>query len=509
MRLSRQQIEAAFHQGLDSVVALVDGLQDGVELLQNRLALQEDQLRHVQLYVAALERRIEDLEARLNQNSQNSSSPPSRDTWRKAFTKRAKASKPKGGQAGHQGHSLEMVASPDEVLEHEPVLCQHCGADLRLARARGYQRRQVFDLPPFRLQVSAHRAIEKRCEACGHLSRGLFPDQVKAPVQYGARLKAHLLYLSAYQLIPYDRLSQLIADCFGHRISPGTLAELAEQAGEALSGPCQEIERLVAKSALVHADETSLRVAGKLHYVHVASTETLTVYGLTSSRGKAAMDALGVLPQVTGTMIHDGWQSYQHYTGCRHALCNAHHLRELKALEEQGVVWARRMAKLLLEMKGVVDAARAQGRAKPEADQIQALVARYEQELERAWKQVGAPPQEMVRRLLADGSVEIQFRQVKKKSKSYNLLKRLSERRDQVLRFLMEAWVPFDNNQAERDLRMTKLKQKISGCFRSLEGGEAFCRLRSYVSTMRKQGQNVLMALQAAVEGDPLSCIST
>jgi len=491
MRLSPQQIEAAYHHGLDAVLALVEGLQE--------------QISQLQLYGATLEKRLEDLENRLKQNSSNSSRPPSSDAVRRVPPKKAPSGKPKGGQPGHRGHTLEMVSVPDLVVEHAPGHCAACGVDLSGGEVLATVRRQIFELPPIQVEVTEHRALEKRCAFCGAHTWGTFPEQIQAPVQYGPRLKALVLYLNTYQLLPYERIGQLISDVTGQAISAGTLAQIVGQAS--VWTPCQEIKQEVVQSAVVHADETGMYVAGKLFWMHVASTAEQTLYGMTKKRGKAGMDALDVLPHVRGTMVHDGLSGYQQYESCRHALCNAHHLRELAALEEQGIQWAKRMGKLLLQMKQAVDRARARGAGRPREEVIASFLARYEREVARAWKDIGPAPKEMVRRPMKDGSVEIHFREVRKKSPSYNLLVRLDKRRDQVLRFLEQAWVPFDNNQAERDLRMTKLKQKISGCFRSEAGAEAFCRLRSYVSTMRKQGKNVLAALEAAVEGHPFSCI--
>jgi len=451
MQLSRQQIEAAYRQGLDAVVALVEGM--------------HDQIAHLQRYGAALEKRLADLEARLGQNSDNSSWPPSSDVMRKKPPARSPTGKPTGGQPGHEGHRLEMVACPDLVVEHTPGHCASCGVDLSGAEVHAAVRRQVFDLPAITLEVTEHRVIEKRCAFCSAHTWGAFPEQVQAPVQYGPRLKALVLYLNTYQLLPYERLSQVIEDLTGQAISTGTLAQIVRQGAEQLGARCEEIKQSVAASAVVHADETGMYVSGKLFWLHVASTAAQTLYGVTSKRGKAGMDALDVLPHVTGTMVHDGLSGYQQYDLCRHALCNAHHLRELKALEEQGIKWAERMGKLLLEMKRAVDAARALSQGRPPPAVIAAFVTRYDREIARAWKDLGPPPKEMVRRPMKDGSVEIRFREVRKKSKSYNLLMRLDARREQVLRFLEEAWVPFDNNQAERDLRRMKPWREDLGVF--------------------------------------------
>ena len=257
MRLSRQQIEAVYQQGLDAVLELVDTLQGQASTLQ-------EQYDHLQLYVVALEKRLADLENRLKQNSGNSSRPPSNDFLRKTPAPKQPTGRKKGGQPGHPGRTLEMVAMPDVVVEHAPGRCACCRAALSEQPSCGELRRQVFDLPPITLEVTEHRVIEKQCPRCGKSTWGVFPAEVQAPVQYGARMKALVLYLNTYQLVPYDRLSQVIFDMTGQAISTGTLAEMVRQGSDRLLAPCEEIKQGVAASAVVHADETGMYVDGEL-----------------------------------------------------------------------------------------------------------------------------------------------------------------------------------------------------------------------------------------------------
>jgi len=289
MRLSRQQIEATYHQGLDAVMALVEGLQD--------------QIDHLQLYVAALEKRLSDVEARLGQNSSNSSRPPSSDVVRKKPPVRTSTGKPKGGQPGHEGHRLEMVETPEVVVEHAPGHCRCCGVDLSQAQASAQVCRQVFELPPITLEVTEHRVIEKRCAFCSTRTWGRFPAEVQAPVQYGPRLKALVLYLNTYQLVPYERLSQVIEDLTGQAISTGTLSEIVRQGPRAWQRAVTRSSRIWPRAPSCMPTRPGCTSQASSTVVHVASTAEQTLYGVTSKRGKAGMDALGVLPDVTGTRV--------------------------------------------------------------------------------------------------------------------------------------------------------------------------------------------------------------
>jgi transposase len=300
-----------------------------------------------------------------------------------------------------------------------------------------------------------------------------------------------VLYLQQYQLLPYARTAEAMRDLFGCRLSAGTVANIVRECSEALLEIELKIKKGLRRSSVIHADETGLRVEGKLAYVHVASNARLTHYGSDGRRGKAAIDEIGILPQYRGTCVHDGWLSYTFYPKCKHALCGAHLLRELMYFEElsdETKVRAFSLKELLLEMKGQAERACAEGATRLAAERLEELTASYDK-LVAAGLKAPPPPEvpEHVRR------------------QARNLLLRLERRKEEVLRFLTDFSVPWDNNQAERDLRMIKLQQKVSGCFRSEVGVRRFCRIRGYISTMRKQGRGMLGALEGACRGAPLS----
>lgn len=354
------------------------------------------------------------------------------------------------------------------------------------------ERRQVFDLPPeISLEVCEHEALRRRCRCCGRVSGGAFPDGVRAPASYGPRLRALVLYLAVYQHLPYGRIARLLADCYGAALSTGTLQTIVAQGAAGLEGFLDEVRGQLASSPVLHLDETGARAAGRLHWVHEATNETLTLYGLHERRGREGIDALGVLPGFAGVAVHDGWAPYRGYTGCAHALCNAHHLRELAGVEEQGdQAWAQELACLLGELKAAVEAATDAGATMLAPGTLAGYRARYRQIIAAGYARNPEPSRTGKRGRPRQG-------------KARNLLLRLDQHQDDVLRFAHDLRVPFDNNQAERDLRMVKLQQKISGCWRTRQGADAFLALRSYIQTTRKHGQGVLAALQAAVEGEP------
>jgi transposase len=444
--------------------------------------------------VERLEQRVAELETRLRQNSRNSSKPPSSDGLAKPKPRRSRrrgSGRKPGGQPGSEGHHLAQVEQPDLVVVHEPKRCEGCGESLAGAQLVGAERRQVFDLPPeVRLEVCEHRSLRRRC-GCGKTSGGAFPAQVRAPAQYGPRLRAYVLYLAVYQHLPYGRIARLLADCYGASLSTGTLQGIVAQGAAGLEGFLEEVRATLAGSAVVHLDETGARAAGKLHWVHEASTEALTLYGLHERRGRQGIDALGVLPGFTGVAVHDGWAPYRAYNDCEHALCNGHHLRELTGVgDEQDQAWAAAMSELLLELKGGVEGAKDAGATALEPGTLAGYRARYRQIIAAGYARNPEPAPTGKRGRPRQGPIR-------------SLLLRLDQHQDDVLRFACDLNVPFDNNLAERDIRMIKLQQKISGCWRTREGADAFLALRSYISTARKQGEGALAVLRDAVKGEP------
>lgn len=469
-RLSPEQIRAVYRAGESAVVALVEALQDRIEQLEHQ--------------VDKLESRVSELEARLAQTSRNSHKPPSSDGLNKPSPKslREPSGRKPGGQPGHVGRTLQAVAEPDHVIRHrlERCPCGQCGArSLRAEPVVGYEKRQVFELPEQPLVVSEHQAEIKVCPVSGQRVRAEFPAQVTAPVQYGPRFQGLMVYLNQQQFIPSERLAQLCEDLFGQPLSEATLQAANERAATQLSGFEKVLAELLVRAALVHLDESGVRVGGKLHWLHVASTEKLTCYGIHPKRGTEALEALDIVPRCRGWVMHDHWVPYFTYEHCLHALCNQHLLRELKFLaEEHQELWAADLSRYLRHLKE-----RVRGQGPLGESQFKAALARFRALVRRGRK--GHPGR------------------VGRQSKAANLLDRLEGFALCFLAFLWEPTVPFTNNQAEQDIRMIKVRQKISGGFRTLKGARVFARIRSYLSTCRKQGRNLWTAIQKMMLGQP------
>jgi len=482
MPLTRAEISVVYAGGVDAVIAVI-------EQLQAVAVAQQEQ-------IAALSARVKELEDQAKTTSRTSSKPPSSDGYRRPpRSLRQRSGKAVGGQPGHPGSALALVAEPDHVVVHRPAVCAECQGALDAVAARGYERRQVLELPPLRLTVSEHRAEEKTCSRCRHTTRGAFPADVTTTAQYGAGIKALAVYLLTYHLLPYDRTSALLGDLFGHSPAKGTLQTAVETCADGLVVVEEQIKEALIGADVLHNDETGVRVQGTLAWVHVTSTPQLTHYAAHPKRGSAAMTEIGILPAFHGVSVHDGLPAYRQFD-CAHALCNAHHLRELTAIEEHDQQpWATTMKALLGEIKAQVDTARDQGETRLDDAAHDAFVARYQAIITEGYAANPLPP---------EPETGPKKRGRPKRSKARNLLDRLSGHQQEVLAFMTDWRVPFDNNQAERDLRMIKVQQKVSGCFRSSAGPVAFCRLRGYLSTLKKQGQALLPALQSVFAGHPL-----
>ena len=440
-----------------------------------------------------LQERVRELQARLAQNSQNSSKPPSSDGYAKPAPKslREKSGRKSGGQLGHPGHALSSVEKPDQVKIHQLTRCPcGCGGSLENQAVVRYEKRQVFDLPVLKLEVTEHRAEVKVCPHSGLEFTAAFPAGVSAPVQYGSRWKGWLVYLRVLQLLPLRRIRQLCADLFGCAVSEATIESSVVAAYKALAGFNSEIIRQLLLSPVAHADETGMRVAGRLHWFHVLSTRVITWFGVHSKRGHEALDAFGILPRFTGRLIHDFFESYFRYL-CLHGMCVPHILRELKFLHEQCCqLWAGKMLELLVEIhRFVLERKRQTGTLTQ--TQLAPWLKRYRALLKEGF--AANPP----------AAHQPGKRGRARQSKAYNLLRRLQRHRRDVLAFLYDLRVPFSNNQAERDFRMVKVQQKISGTFRALAGAEYFARVRSYLSTARKQDHNAFAAMIGAMSGQP------
>jgi len=478
--MTPDEIRQVYAAGPEAVVALVTSL-----------------LGRHQREIAVLAARVQALEARLAKDSHNSGKPPSSDGLTKPAPRslRAKSGKRPGAQPGHPGSSLCWSQTPDRVTEHIPGRCGCCGRALTpaggytvLGDTAGVERRQVHDLPPLRVLVTEHRAHACRCPVCHHTTRAAFPEGVEAPVQYGPQIKALGVYLACYQLLPHARSAQLLHDLLGVSFSPGTLLAVQQRCAQRLAPVEEQIKAALIRAQVSHYDETGARIAGRLHWLHVAATPRLTHYAAHAKRGRAAMDEIGILPAFEGTAVHDGWAPYLTYD-CAHVLCNAHHLRELTFLaEEGGLIWAQAMKRLLQEMKAATDRATEQGHAGLSPPALADFEGRYSQLL--AQGRAAHPP-----------GLPTGRRGRVRQSAGYNLVERLSAHRAAVLAFLHDLSIPFDNNLAERDVRMMKLRLKISGGFRTQAGAEVFCRIRGYLSTMLKQGHSALQVLTALLNG--------
>nr|QNO44625.1 hypothetical protein ALDOFIIM_00004 [Methanosarcinales archaeon ANME-2c ERB4]QNO44934.1 hypothetical protein DMHHAFJO_00005 [Methanosarcinales archaeon ANME-2c ERB4]QNO46297.1 hypothetical protein FKGNILIC_00004 [Methanosarcinales archaeon ANME-2c ERB4] len=463
--LNRDEIHAAYQQGEGAIVQLINQLIQELQTMQDQL----------------------------NKNSKNSSKPPSSDGLRKPRTKsqRKRGNKKNGGQEGHVGHTLEPVEEPDHIELHEVEQCDLCGATLADIEAEDYQRRQVFDIPPVKIEVTEHQAEIKTCPHCRYTNTALFPPDVTALVQYGLRIKAMAVYQNNYQFVPLGRIGDFFEDIYDHRPTEAIILRANATCAENIKPANEVIKELLINSHVVNFDETGLRVEGTLNWLHVASTPNLTYYGVHPKRGKDAMDAMGILSEFGGVAMHDHWKPYFNYTDVIHALCNAHHLRDLIFIHEQyGQDWAEDMSLCLLDIKKEVDQARLY-KDELDPDKIDELEGVFDKIIVEGLELNPPPQKEPGKR----GRV--------KQSPPKNLLDRLKGYKREVLAFMYDFDVPFDNNQAERDVRMMKLRQKISGTFRTTVGADVFCSIRGYISTVRKNGHHVLDAIQDALRGDP------
>lgn len=469
---SEAEIRATYREGEDAVVKLfhdtLGKLAEGIQRLEDQIA----------------------------KNSGNSSKPPSSDGLKKKTKSlRQKSGKKSGGQVGHRGYTLKAVAEPNHVQVHEVDYCRYCRANLKEVAVQDSEKRQVFDLPPVKVEVTEHQAEIKICPECHQTTVGEFPVGVSQPVQYGERIKAQMVYFHQQHFVPLERTSEILEDLYGQTVSEGTIVAACQETARQVE-PVYQLTKaeLTHTKDTGHFDETGSRIEGKLWWLHVACTTLLTYYAPHRKRGRKALDAIGIFPAFKGKAMHDNYCSYFQYQDVINALCNAHHLRDLIFVRDQySQTWAAEMIKLLLDIKTAVE------EAPPEQQslspiQLTDFETRYDAILEAGLqtcpaleptdpppKKRGRPKQHLVK----------------------NLLDHLQARKTETLAFMYDFKVPFDNNQAERDLRMVKLKQKISGCFRSEGGAEVFCRIRSYISTARKHGQNVLDVLQMALTGSP------
>lgn len=442
--------------------------------------------------VDELTSKVEELEGRLSKNSSNSSKPPSSDGYKKPAPKslRKKSGKKNGGQEGHKGTTLSQVSNPDEIITRRCGTCS-CGSSLDKGTVLSEERRQVFEIPKPRIDVVEYVAQTVQC-SCGKIHTGTFPEGVTSPTQYGPGVRALAVYLNQYQHLPYERTCEALQDVFGCSLSQGTLRNILAECYSKLEVPEEAIKRHIQSSNVAGFDETGLRIDKKTRWVHSASTESATHYCVHDKRGADAPISAGILPEFKGTAVHDGWKPYMSFP-CRHGLCNAHHLRELMFIEEQFKQrWPKKMADLLREIHASVQEAKEHRRVALKPELLEGYTKRYEQLI---WEAYRENPWEKPKGTPRRGR--------KKKSKPLNLIERLDKQRNEVLLFMNDFSVPFDNNLAERDIRMVKLRQKISGCFRDFSGAQIFCRMRSYLSSARKNDIGAMEALTSVFAGNP------
>jgi transposase len=473
----------------DSPVA-ISPESDGPVSPESIIAALQEQNVALSALAAALQARVAELERQLGLNSGNSGKPPSSDGLKKKPARvsslRGRSGKKTGGQKGHPGKTLRRTDTPDATIDHFPEICTGCGGALTEATATGHTARQVFDLPePQPLIVTEHRAHACRCGKCGAETRAAFPEEVTAPVQYGARLAAVVVYLLHYQLLPEKRLAALMADLFGVHLVTATIAGMSRSRAARFQGFAFAVRDHVAAAPVKHMDETGFRIGGKTQWLHIASTIWLTFYRVSPKRGSLMENVLGIV-------VHDHWKPYYTLKGVLHALCNAHHPRELQALVEiEKEDWARKMQRLSRRACHPANLAREQGVTLSPG--FIALIERcYDAVVTEGLAFHEAQPALISTARKRRGRVP--------RRTGHNLLLRLRVRKVDVLRFLSDPTVPFTNNLAERDGRMMKLRQKISGGFRSVDGAADFAVLRSLLSTARKQGWDILHALASRPE---------
>jgi transposase/uncharacterized coiled-coil protein SlyX len=466
------------------------GQRPSYEDLAALVVRQAEQIEQLQARVETLRNEVAELKRRLGQNSRNSSKPPSSDS---PFVKpapkslRGKNGRKPGGQKGHPGSTLAQVADPDETLRHEPGLCGGCGTDLAGAPEVGVERRQVFDLPPMRVHVTEHQLITRRC-GCGVTTCGTAPGEVTAPVQYGARITAIVVYLYVGQFLSKKRTAAALAELFGTPVGEGTVATMTTRAAGGLDEFLDQVKDRLADAEVVGFDETGLRVAGALHWVHCARTSKYTLITCHPKRGRAGIEAAGVLGWFRGVAVHDAWAPYDTYLDVTHQLCCAHALRELTAVADTVTgadwCWANQAADALIAMQYLVSEAITNEAPAVNPDALATQIHRYRAAAQMGITQTAARSDAVMR-------------------KHHALARRLIDRQDDYLRFTHDWRVPPDNNGSERDIRMIKLRQKVSGCLRTLTGAQQFCAIRSYLSTAAKHGNHFFDTLVMLAEGRP------
>jgi transposase len=437
-----------------------------------------------------LDQRIQKVEGQLHKDSHNSHLPPSKSLRLPIKNLRAKTGKSPGGQNGHPGQTLQMVKQPTRTITHPVSRCERCGQDLSGTPVTECERRQVFDIPSFICEVTEYQVEKKKC-TCGHVTTAIFPEIVSAPVQYGINIQTLTSLLVNHEYVSYERISELLEYLIGYRVNEATICSHQDKLYANLTDFEKQVKRHLTTNEVIGNDETGIRIEGKRQWLHATSTPKLTHYAVDPKRGKEATDRIGILPNFQGRTVHDDWKPYYEYEQCRHASCNVHHLRELTFFEEEEkAAWAKPLKDFLLKVKSAVEQAKNEGQEHLDSQSLQEYSLSYSKMLEEALKSLPPP-------------IRIGKRGKLTKTKQRNFIERLLAHKESVLAFMNDFNVPFDNNLTERDLRMMKLKDKVSGSFRSFHGAECFARIRSYISTVLKNGYNVFEEIKKALLGQP------
>ena len=481
-------------QQLSQQIQIIQQLKEQLQIRDKELEQRDQELHQQNQELQILRARIKDLEGQLAKNSNNSSKPPSSDGFKKPKPKslRKNSGLKTGGQKGHPGTTLNQVDDPNFVEQHDVHSCESCQYNLDEIEPVTIEKRQEFEIPLMKMQVTEHQAKAKICPQCGLVNKGKFPEHITQPVQYGTRVKGLASYYNQNHLIPYERLQDIFCDVHSLPLSEGTLFNINVACHRKLEGFETTVKQMITEGPQANFDESGMRVNKKLHWLHVASTEKLTHFEIHEKRGTEAMDAIGILPMFKGLAVHDHWKPYFHYD-CEHSLCNAHHLRELVYHEEQyEQPWCKKMRECLVAIKSEVDTLKEAGHAQMGLKRIQHYEQEYARILNNGLKEIPKLPTVLN---------AIKKRGKTKQHPTKNLWDRLSNFKKETLAFMYDFTVPFTNNLGEQDIRMNKVKQKISGCFRSLNGAKVFCRTRGYISTVRKNGLNILDALVDVFKG--------
>ena len=437
------------------------------------------------LMVERLEARIKELEEKLGMNSSNSSKPPSSDnklSKKKATQKNSE--KRRGGQKGHKGNFLKKVEIPNKVVPLKSKVCKYCHKDIADVPSIKIEKRQLFDIPQIEIEVTEYQSHKVCCPHCQTMNQEKFPINVKATTQYGDNIKAWVSYLNAHHMLPYERIAELIEDMVKHKISTGTIYNFLSESYNNLEAFEERLKKELLKEEIVHADETGVNVQGNLKWIHIASSNSAVHYGVHNKRGHEAMDAIDILPNYQGVLIHDHWSPYLHYNNITHSFCNAHILRELQSqIDNHDKLWAKELQTLLKKANKIVKIHKEEQKTSLSNEIRDKIIKEYEKITSKAIKEY-PPPKKSNKRGRP------------KQEKGKNLLDRLIKHQTETLRFIDDFRVPFTNNLAERDLRMIKVKQKISGTFASFKGAELFCRIKSFIATLKKNSLSVLDGLR-------------